>query len=199
MTVLLKILKELKLCTSDCVGHLGCGEGRWITEIAIAVKCKSIGWESYASGGTGSSGRLLVSQMEYEFERRAEEQGVVNQVEYNIVDDLLEADISECSCLFINCGQTGVSALRSKVETELSELAACVVIGGEIPGWASEWKTVCRGVPINIYYRREDRNGALEKAENELNNFETDCGVATLGREESLIPNFKFSVYTPHR
>jgi len=79
-------------------------------------------------------------------------------IEYEIVEDLLEADIEGATAILIsimNGTNLNMKGLREKLEEELDSFSPVIVVGGQqIIGWFPQKTHKHRGVPIYVYLRR---------------------------------------------
>jgi len=145
IVVMAKVFQDINLRTSDTLVHVGSGDGGWLMEAAVRHGCQCVGVDtSHAS--------------EYRCGMKAHERGISDLIEYEIVDTLLEADLSSATAVLIssvNGTNLEMKALREKLESEVESLTPIVVIGGqEIIGWFPQKTHKHRGVPIYIYLRR---------------------------------------------
>jgi precorrin-6B methylase 2 len=143
LVVLFKILSKLELRTSDVVVQLGAGDGRWMIETAKKTGCNVVAYDTDA-------------ELEYRCDAMSHEQEVSDRVTYNVVEDVLDAELEEATCVFCTATQENMGRLREKLEAELDPRAPVVLVGGEMIGWLHQHKEKHRGVPVYIYDRRTD-------------------------------------------
>ena len=156
LVVLHRVFSKLSLRPSDTLVHLCCGDGHWLVEASVRHGVSSVGYDSCPS-------------LEYRCGRRAEEQQVGHRVEFRIVEDLVDADLSDASVVFFTASrENNTSALRAHLEESLSPLCPVVVFGGAIVGWTAEWTDRHRGTAINLYRRLPSSGGVLVEQEAKL-------------------------------
>ena len=138
LVVLSKIFSQLSLTPQDTLVHFDCHDGRWLIEAALKKKCQCIGY------GTDPS-------LQYKCESTASSQEVTDLVDYRLIDDVLNCDLSEATSIICSATQQKMSELRTKLETEVDPFTPIIIVGGEIVGWLPQWSTKHRGVPIYMY------------------------------------------------
>ncbi|GMH68760.1 hypothetical protein TL16_g05004 [Triparma laevis f. inornata] len=215
LVVLNRIFDKLNLTTQDTLVQLSCGDGRWLIEAALKKKCQCIGYD-------------IEPDLQYRCDATSHEQDVTNYVDFRLIDDVLEADLSEGTAIIVDATQEKITELREKLENEVDPFTPIVVVGGEIVGWLSQWETRHRGIPIYLYNRRTDSvlgsqdvhkfrevevyrnpNDRLMQFSEDFDDgggsqfHAEDLGSRTRGEDEGnlkskYVPEYKPYIHTPH-
>ena len=107
-----RIFKEINLRTSDTLYHIGAGDGKWLLEAATRHSCHCVGLDTSADS-------------QYRCEMKAHERDISEMIEYEIVDDLLDADLSGATAILVssfNGTNLEMKGLREKLEEEVDSL-----------------------------------------------------------------------------
>lgn len=174
------------------------------------------------------TGYDIEPDLQYRCDATSHEQDVTDYVDFRLIDDVLEADLSEGTAIIVDATQEKITELREKLENEVDPFTPIVVVGGEIVGWLSQWETRHRGIPIYLYNRRTDSvlgfqdvhkfrevevyrnpNDRLMQFSEDFDDgggsqfHAEDLGSRTRGEDEGnlkskYVPEYKPYIHTPH-
>tara|TARA_B110000305_G_scaffold235847_1_gene296217 strand:- start:634 stop:1299 length:666 start_codon:yes stop_codon:yes gene_type:complete len=137
-----KVFNEIKLRTSDTIVHVGAGDGRWLVEAALRHKCHCVGVD-------------VEYDIQYRCESKFDEQEISELLEYEVVESLLDADLTEATAVLVSNFNDDIKGLREKLEAEVGVRTPIVIIGGQqILGWFPHAVHKHRGVKMFIYLKR---------------------------------------------